>query len=89
MWKSPEGEEIHTCCIITTDANTLMAPIHDRMPVILPQAHYSAWLDPSNGKVDELKNLLRPSDPSTMRAYPVRRAVNASRTDSPDLIDPA
>ncbi len=88
MWKSPEGEEIHTCCIITTEANAVMAPIHERMPVILPRAHYATWLDSSNTNVGELQGLLLPAEPRTMRAYPVSRAVNVSRTDTPALIVP-
>lgn len=53
-WMSPEGEKIYTCCIITTDANAVMAPIHNRMPVILPLADYDAWLDPAHARPERL-----------------------------------
>lgn len=85
-WVSPEGEVIYTCCIITTDANALMAPIHNRMPVILESADYEAWLDPANADPERLRTLLRPAESQSLLAYPVGRAVNFSRNDTPDLI---
>ncbi|NMQ06258.1 SOS response-associated peptidase [Candidatus Accumulibacter phosphatis] len=88
-WVSPEGEEVHTCCIITTDANALMMPIHDRMPVILQARDYGAWLEPGNAGVNGLQELLRPADAGDMIAYSVCRAVNSSRSDSPKFVEPA
>jgi putative SOS response-associated peptidase YedK len=67
-WVFPEGEEIHTCCIITTDANAVLAPIHNRMLVILPPAEYQAWLDPAN------------AHPEQLRARPSPRASSATRS---------
>ncbi len=87
-WVSPEGEEILTCCIITTQANALMMPIHDRMPVILTPNDYSAWLDPANTDVGSLRALLRPAEAGNMTAYPVCRAVNSARSDSPTFVEP-
>jgi len=59
-WISPEKGRIHTCTIITTDANDLIRPIHDRMPVIIPKDKETAWLDLRNSKPDELASLLKP-----------------------------
>ena len=87
-WVSPEGEEIQSCCIITTDGNLLMVPIHDRMLVILTHADYGTWLDPANTNVEILRGLLRPAESTGMIAYPVSRAVNSSRSDSPTLVVP-
>ena len=87
-WVSPAGEEIDSCCIITTAANALMTPIHDRMPVIVGTTDYAAWLDPSNSDADGLRALLRPAESGDMIAYPVSRAVDSSRGDSPTFVDP-
>jgi len=87
-WVSPAGEEVNTCCIITTDANALMVPIHDRMPAILAPNDYGAWLDLGTTDVDGLRALLRPADPGNMIAYPVCRAVNSARSDSPTFVEP-
>ena len=86
-WVSPDGEEIHTSCIITTDANALMMPIHDRMPVMLNPNNYSAWLDPANTDVDKLRSLLLPAEAEGMIAYKVCRAVNSSRGDSSTFVE--
>jgi len=59
-WISPEKGRIHTCTIITTDANDLIRPIHDRMPVIIPKDKETTWLDLRNSKPDELASLLKP-----------------------------
>jgi putative SOS response-associated peptidase YedK len=59
-WVSPDKDCIHTCTIITTDANDLIGPIHDRMPVILPQEKEAAWLDPHNGNLAALSSLRKP-----------------------------
>jgi putative SOS response-associated peptidase YedK len=87
-WVSPEGEEIHNCCIITTGPNTVMEPIHDRMPVILSPDDVATWLDPTNTNPELLRTFIRPAEPSGMMAFPVSRAVNSSRNESPDLIVP-
>jgi putative SOS response-associated peptidase YedK len=59
-WISPEKGRIHTCTIITTEANDLIRPIHDRMPVIIPKDKESVWLDLRNSKLNELASLLKP-----------------------------
>lgn len=86
-WVSPAGEEVHSCCIITTDANALMMQIHDRMPVILASNDYGAWLDPGNSDVDSLRALLRPAEADGMIAYKVCRAVNSARGESATFVE--
>jgi putative SOS response-associated peptidase YedK len=84
-WKTPEGERMETCTIVTTEANSLVAPIHNRMPVILDPADHDRWLD---GDRDTALDLLTPFDPEAMTAYPVDPRVGNVRNDGPDLIDP-
>ena len=59
-WISPENRRIDTCTIITTVANDLILPIHDRMPVILPKDKEAYWLDPENHDQAGLLSILRP-----------------------------
>jgi putative SOS response-associated peptidase YedK len=87
-WKSPEGEIIESCTIITTPANTLVQNIHDRMPAILQPAEYEPWLSPDS-RQPELVQLLQPYPPSLMTYYPVSTLVNSPRNNSADLIKPA
>lgn len=87
-WKSPEdGQNIFSFTIITTAANELLKPIHDRMPVILTPDTAKIWLDIQRPATD-LKKLFEPFDPSAMKFYAVSTAVNSPRNDSPDLIEP-
>jgi putative SOS response-associated peptidase YedK len=87
-WTEPDsGEAITTCTIITGPPNELIAPIHNRMPVILPREAYDAWLDPDNKDQAALTALMRPYPADAMTAYPVSRKVNAVAYDSPDLIE--
>ncbi len=88
-WVSSGGEEIHSCCIITTDANALMMPIHDRMPVILAAGDYAAWMDLASTEVPMLRAMLRPAESDGMIAYPVSRSVNSSRNTSSKCVEPA
>jgi putative SOS response-associated peptidase YedK len=87
-WKSPEGETIHSCTIITTTPNALMESIHNRMPVILPRAAEAAWLDRSIEAPERLLPLLVPYPAKDMDAYAVSLAVNSPRNDSPACIEP-
>ena len=59
-WMSPDKKEINTCVIITTEANELIAPVHDRMPVILSSDQERAWLDSDTFDVPVLKSILKP-----------------------------
>lgn len=85
-WKSPFGEIIHTCTILTTEPNELMAEIHNRMPVILPKEHLSEWLNPSNQDKEQLKSLLVPFSAAKMVAFEVSNQVNSPKNNSPELI---
>ncbi len=88
-WKSEEGTWITSCTILTTTANELMQPIHQRMPVILPKKDYKKWLDPSNQDLDDLVSLLKPFEANKMVAYQVSPLVNSPRNNSPECIEPA
>ena len=87
-WESPDGGVIETCAILTTAANAVLAPIHGRMPVILPQAEYARWLDPALKDPDSLSPLLVPFPPEGMLAIPVSPRVNAPSTDDEKCIAP-
>jgi len=89
LWPGKDGAEpVESYTIITTHANELMASIHDRMPVILPEQNYEAWLDPTNDKTDALHEMLRPYPAEVMRAYAISMRVNNVKNDSSDLITP-
>lgn len=86
-WQDSEGSHLQTCTILTTEANELMQPIHDRMPVILEPDDFSMWLYP--GQVpDDALHLLRPYPAQKMAAYAVSTAVNNARYDGADCIQP-
>lgn len=87
IWSSPDGGLLETCTILTTSPNTLMEPIHNRMPVILEPADYSTWLAPDT-PVDQLHHLLRPFVDDQLAAYAVSTAVNKPQNDTPDIIVP-
>jgi putative SOS response-associated peptidase YedK len=86
VWKSPEGKELTTCTIITTEANELMKPIHERMPVIIPAELLDKWLDPAIEGKEQLLDMLRPYPAGEMEAYPVSKRVNSPRNNSPECI---
>jgi putative SOS response-associated peptidase YedK len=88
-WKTPEGKELRTCTIITTEANDLVRPIHDRMPVILPERFEDRWLDPAEASRERLLALLTPYPAVGMTAYDVTPVVNNAGHDAPDCILPA
>ncbi len=86
-WLDKEsGESLETCTIITTEANDVLKPVHDRMPVILKAADYDEWLDLKESNTDKLQKLLAPYPPDEMSSHAVSRAVNSPTLDSPELI---
>ena len=85
-WKT-EGRTIESCTIITTSANELMEPLHDRMPVILPAEVYAVWLDPEIQDKAALAELLKPFDSDLLEAYPVSTLVNNSRNENPKCLE--
>jgi putative SOS response-associated peptidase YedK len=86
-WKTPEGAWLHTCTILTTAANELMRPLHDRMPVIIPPEQYGRWLDPGLNEPGPLQELLHPYPAELMVAHPVSKAVNKVSNDGPELVE--
>ncbi len=87
-WRSPDGEVVRTCSIITTAANHAIAPVHDRMPVILRSEQMGDWLDPKNMKVEEVVSLLQPRRDDEIAMYAVSTRVNSPAYDGPDLLVP-
>jgi putative SOS response-associated peptidase YedK len=85
-WEGDAGP-LETCAILTTTPNALMAPIHDRMPVILPAEAWGIWLDRATPTAQALE-LLRPCPPAWLRAHPVGPAVGEVRNDHPGLVEP-
>lgn len=87
LWARWQGSEIiESCAIITGPPNAVVAPIHDRMPVILEPADYAAWLESDNRLL--LEQLLRPFPAELLEAYPVSLAVNKPVHGGPGLIEP-
>lgn len=74
LWET--WHDLQTCCVITTSANSLMEPIHDRMPVILSKDNWGAWLSPHEHQADNLLPMIRPCDAESMQAWPVSRELN-------------
>jgi putative SOS response-associated peptidase YedK len=85
-WKSPEGETIESCTILTTSSNKLIASLHDRIPVILHREEYPLWLDREVTDPEKLKPLYQPYPADVMEMYTVSPLVNSPRNDTPDLI---
>jgi putative SOS response-associated peptidase YedK len=88
VWRDAAGAPLHTCTLLTTTANTLLQPIHERMPVILPPAAESMWLDRQIVEPQHLLPLLVPYAPAAMVAYPVSPLVNSPRNNSPVCLAP-
>lgn len=88
-WQPADGEAVRSCTVITTEANAVLAPIHDRMPVILAPEHYARWLDPQPVAAQQLQPLLVPYPAGEMEAFAVSRLVNNPGNDTPACIEPA
>lgn len=86
-WTPPDGSELESCTIVTTEANELLAQIHDRMPVILSPDEYSLWLDP-DVEAAALCQLIDPYSIDDFEMYPVETDVNNARTERPGLDSP-
>lgn len=87
LWEEWQQQEttIRSFTIITTQANSLLQPVHDRMPVILTRQAYALWLEPSTPR-ERLQTLLVPLDPDLMNGYPVSSLVNSPANDQADCI---
>jgi putative SOS response-associated peptidase YedK len=87
-WEGPGGP-VESRAILTTEANGLVRPVHDRMPVILPEWHWAAWLDAGLQEAAGLGPLLRPYPADALWAYPVGPPVSDPRNDRPGCLAPA
>lgn len=88
VWRDPDGGEIRTCTILTTEPNDFIKTFHHRMAVILPQSQYDTWLTSGELSQAEALDALQPVSADRMRAYEVSKAVNNVAYDSPDCIAP-
>lgn len=86
-WKDPEGHWIRTFVIVTGPPNELVAPIHNRMPVVLRPQDYGLWLGETPSDPDALEEACTPFPAEEMKAYPVSRAVNNVRNDDPSILE--
>ena len=87
-WEDPSGNTISSFTIITTTANELLSPIHDRMPVILPEEAEAAWINLEVDSPEELTAFIRPFPASSMESNEVSTQVNSPRNDGPELLTP-
>ena len=88
VWHDPTGAEVHTCAILTTEANEVVRPVHARMPVVVPQGAHERWLDPRQRSPAELSDLLAASPPGEMTCWAVSEMVNSPANDEPACIVP-
>ena len=86
QWIGPGGDTLNSATILTTEANEFVAPIHQRMPVILAPEDYDAWLQPADREAHQ--RLLQPCAPDIMQAWSVSTFVNRPGNDSPETIEP-
>lgn len=86
VWHAPDGSEIRSCTILTTEANTRIKDIHHRMPVILPRDDYDTWLHADDEATR--RALMKPYPADMMDVYPVSKRVNKPENDSPENIVP-
>lgn len=87
-WKTSEGENIETFAIRTTTANSIIAPVHDRMPVILHQTEFELWLERSVNNPLELQRLYQPFRAELLQEWEVSIVVNSPAHETPETIAP-
>ena len=87
-WESEKGTALETFSIITSDANTFMTDIHDRMPAIIRPEDDEEWLDPAHHDLEKLRKLLRPFSPKQFQAVEVSTLVNSPKHNSPRNLEP-
>lgn len=87
-WQGADGSYIETCAILTTAANGLVRPVHDRMPVMVRPSDYGLWLDPKFQRPEGLEPLMQPYDGAEMISYAVSPAVNSPFKDDPSFVRP-
>jgi len=87
-WTGPDGEELDTATIVTTEASRTLAHIHGRMPVIVPPEAFDLWLDCANVDIRTAEALIRPAPEDLLEAYEVSTAVNRTANDDVRLVAP-
>lgn len=87
-FRDADGAVHRSFCLLTTSANTTVAAIHDRMPVIVAPAEFGRWLDPSASRPELVAPILTPFPPERMESWPVSRAVNSPGNDGRELVEP-
>jgi putative SOS response-associated peptidase YedK len=95
-WKVPDDGEaidgahdgwLRSCVIVTTEPNRLLAPVHNRMPVVLGESDWASWLDPEHRDLDTLGRLLAPAPDEWFEMWPVSTRVNSAENTGPDLLE--
>lgn len=86
-WTAPTGQPLETCTILTTEANALVKPLHDRMPVVLQRDALGAWLA-QDTPAASLQGMLQPCPPESLEAQPVGAYVNHVRNEGPACLEP-
>ena len=81
------GVSQQVAALLLENANDALAPLHDRMPVVLEERDWDRWLDPDASDVDALAHLLQPASDDLLLAYPVGTAVNSADNDGPELVE--
>jgi len=89
LWHPPNGAALRSFTIITTQANELLKPLHDRMPVVLPPVSWPSWLGERTTTEAELKAMLRPYPAAAMTFWPVDRRIGNVKNEGADLFAPA
>jgi putative SOS response-associated peptidase YedK len=85
-WRSPAGERIKSCSVITTEPNEAVGALHDRMPVILEDKDWPKWLGEEPAAEAELKALLTPCASGRLKIWPVGKRVGNVKNDGPELV---
>ena len=88
-WRPPGGAVVESCTLLTTAPNEVVAPLHDRMPVIVPASEYGRWLDPGEHRPEAVAALLRPAPSAGMAARAVGLRVNNPANEGPGCVEPA
>jgi putative SOS response-associated peptidase YedK len=88
-WKSPKGEEVLSCTVLTCEPNKLVGELHDRMPVILPEGEWPKWLGEELATEDELLAMLKPCADESLKMWPVDRMVGNVKNNGAQLLTPA
>jgi putative SOS response-associated peptidase YedK len=86
-WNGPEGA-VETVAVLTVPANELVRPLHDRMPAIVREGRFGAWLDPKETRAEKLLPLLEPYPVERMEKWAVSERVNSAKVDEPELLAP-